>query len=105
MLGPAGILRGMQVTIDDDVIYRLNENVFSVPMPDENIVLEMGSEKYFGVRGAMRHLLDGLRGGLSLEAMIAQTCERYSVAPAVAREDIEAMLPKLIAVGIVERAA
>jgi predicted deacylase len=65
----------------------------------------MGSEKYFGVRGAMRHLLEGLREGLSLEAMIAETCARYRVDAEMARQDLEAMLGKLIAAGIVERAS
>jgi hypothetical protein len=87
------------------VIYRLSEGVLSVPLEDESILLAMGSEKYFGVRGAMRHLLEGLRGGLSLEAMIAETCARYQVTPEVARGDLEAMLPKLTAAGILERAA
>ena len=86
-------------------IYRLSEGVLSVPIEDESILLAMGSEKYFGVRGAMRHLLEGLRGGLSLEEMIVDTCARYRVAPEVARQDLEAMLPKLIAAGIVEQAA
>ena len=86
-------------------IYRLSEGVLSVPVEDESILLAMGSEKYFGVRGAMRHLLEGLRDGLSLEAMVAETAARYRVAPEVARQDVEAMLPKLIAAGIVERSA
>ena len=93
------------MTRDSEEIYRLNQSVFSVPMGDESIVLEMGAEKYFGVRGAMRHLLEGLRGGLSLDAMIAETCARYSVDREVARQDIEKMLPRLIAAGIVERAS
>jgi len=86
-------------------IYRLSEDVLSVPVEDESILLAMGSEKYFGVRGAMRHLLEGLREGLSLEAMVAETCTRYGVPPEVARQDLEAILPKLIAAGIVERSA
>jgi hypothetical protein len=93
------------VSIGGGDIYRLSEGVLSVPVEDESILLAMGSEKYFGVRGAMRHLLEGLRDGLSLEAMVADTCRRYRVAPEVARQDLEAMLPKLIAAGIVERAA
>jgi hypothetical protein len=36
----------------------------------------------------MRHLLEGLRDGLSLEAMVAETAARYRVAPKVAREDL-----------------
>jgi len=93
------------VSIDCDEIYRLSDGVLSVPVEDESILLAMGSEKYFGVRGAMRHLLEGLRDGLSLEAMVADTCARYQVAPEVARQDLEAMLPKLIAAGIVIRSA
>jgi hypothetical protein len=93
------------VSISCEDIYRLSDGVLSVPVEDESILLAMGSEKYFGVRGAMRHLLEGLRDGLSLEAMIAETCVRYRVAPEVARKDLEAMLPKLIAAGIVERSA
>jgi hypothetical protein len=85
-------------------IYRLGEGVFSVPVQDESIVLAMDSDKYFGVRGAMRHLLESLREGMSLEAMVADTCARYPVTPEVARQDIETMLPRLIAAGIVERA-
>ncbi|HYJ81676.1 MAG TPA: PqqD family protein, partial [Allosphingosinicella sp.] len=84
-------------------IYRLSEGVLSVPVEDETVLLAMGSEKYFGVRGAMRHLLESLRDGLSLEAMVADTCTRYGVAAEVARRDLEAILPKLIAAGIVIR--
>ena len=84
--------------------YRLREGVLSVSIAEESIVLAMGSEKYFGVRGAMRHLLEGLREGLSLDAMVADTCSRYQVSPEAARRDLEAMLPKLIDAGIVERA-
>lgn len=86
-------------------IYRLSEGVLSVPVEDESILLAMGSEKYFGVRGAMRHLLEGLRDGLTLEAMIADTCTRYRVAPEIARQDLEAVLSKLIDAGIVIRTA
>jgi hypothetical protein len=93
------------VGVSCEVIYRLSEGVLSVPVEDESILLEMGSEKYFGVRGAMRHLLEGLRDGLSLEAMVADTCTRYRVAPEVARQDLETVLPKLIAAGIVIRCA
>lgn len=93
------------MSISCEEIYRLSDGVLSVPVEDESILLAMGSEKYFGVRGAMRHLLEGLRDGLSLEAMVADTCARYRVGPEVARQDLEAMLPKLIAAGIVIRSA
>lgn len=93
------------MSINCDETYRLSGGVLSVPVENESILLAMGSEKYFGVRGAMRHLLEGLREGLSLEAMIAETCARYRVDAEMARQDLEAMLGKLIAAGIVERAS
>lgn len=93
------------MSTDCEEVYRLSDGVLSVPIEDESILLAMGSEKYFGVRGAMRHLLEGLRDGLSLSAMVDATCTRYRVAPEVARQDLEAILPKLIASGIVERSA
>lgn len=92
------------MTTKSEYIYRLSEGIFSVPVEDESVVLAMGSEKYFGVRGAMRHLLEGLREGLTLSAMVAETCARYQVASEVAEQDLEDMLPKLIKAGIVERA-
>lgn len=93
------------MSINCEETYRLSEGVLSVPVENESILLAMGSEKYFGVRGAMRHLLEGLREGLSLEAMIAETCARYRVDAEMARQDLETMLGKLIAAGIVERAS
>lgn len=89
----------------DGEVYRLNDGILSVPVEDESILLAMGSEKFFGVRGAMRHLLEGLREGLTLEAMIGETCDRYRVTAEEARQDLEAVLAKLIAAGIVQRAA
>lgn len=89
----------------DNEIYRLSDGVLSVPIESEGMLLEMESEKYFGVRGAMRHHLEGLRDGLSLEAMVAATCARYQVTPEVARQDLEAILPQLITAGIIERSA
>lgn len=103
--GPANGVSGGVVSTSCEEIYRLSEGVLSVPVEDESILLAMGSEKYFGVRGAMRHLLEGLREGLSLEAMVAETSTRYRVSPEVARQDLETVLPKLIAAGIVERCA
>lgn len=78
-----------------ETVYKLRDDVLSVPVGSENVLLAMGSDKYFGVRGAMRHLLEGLREGMSLEAMIAATCATYTVDPAVARRDLEAALQRL----------
>jgi hypothetical protein len=103
MLGGRSDVSEGGVSKNSDETYRLSEGVLSVPVEEESILLAMGSEKYFGVRGAIRHLLEGLRDGLSMDSMIADTCARYGVGPEVARKDLETVLPKLIAAGIVER--
>jgi hypothetical protein len=83
--------------------YRLAEGVLSVDLEEENILLSVGSGKYFGVKGAMRHLLEGLRDGLSSGEMVALTCDRYDVAREDAVSDLDEMLGKLVAAGIVEQ--
>lgn len=84
--------------------YRLAEGVLSVPVEDEAILLTMGTGKYFGLRGAMRHLLEELREGLAFDAMVASICARYNVEPSEATRDLERMLPRLVAAGILEPA-
>lgn len=84
--------------------YRLAEGVLSVPVEDEAILLTMGSGKYFGVRGAMRHLLEELREGIDFQTMVERTCARYDVAPDEAARDLQRVLPRLVAAGILEPA-
>lgn len=97
--------RGGGVSEGRDGIYRLSQSVLSAPVGGETVLLTMDSEKYFGVRGAMQHLIEGLREGLSVDDMVDQTCARYEVEPDLARSDIQSMLAKLIAADIVERTA
>ena len=82
--------------------YRLAEGVLSVGVDDEVILLSIQAGKYFGVRGAMRHLLEDLREGLSLDEMVRRTAAHYDVSPERAREDIESILPRLVAADILE---
>jgi hypothetical protein len=83
--------------------YRLAEGVLSVELEEENILLSVGSGKYFGVRGAMRHLLEGLRDGLSFGEMVARTRDRYDVGREEAARDLRAILARLVGAGIVEQ--
>jgi hypothetical protein len=87
----------------DQEFYRLAEGVLSVGLGEENILLSIGSGKYFGVKGAMRHLLEGLREGLTFDEMLVRTCTRYDVTREDAARDLGDMLRKLTGAGIVER--
>jgi len=82
--------------------YRLADGVISVPLEDEVVLLAMGSGKYYGIRGAMRYLLEDLREGLAFDAMVESSCARYDVAPEEAARDLDRMLPKLVEAGILE---
>jgi hypothetical protein len=86
-------------------IYRLSEGVLSVGLEDENILLATAPGKYFGVKGAMRHLLEDLRGGLTMEDMLERTLARYDVSREEAQGDLAGTLPRLVQAGIVEPAA
>jgi hypothetical protein len=85
--------------------YRLAEGVLSVPVEDEAILLSIGSGKYYGIKGAMRHLIEALRGGLPFEEMVARTCRRYDVGEEEAARDLERMLPRLLDAGIIQSAS
>ena len=82
--------------------YRLVGDVLSVAVENEAILLSVGAGEYYGIRGAMRHLLEELRDGLRFEEMVARLCSRYDVAPGEAARDLEQMLPRLIAARIIE---
>jgi hypothetical protein len=93
------------MTEADQESYRLAEGVLSVDVEDENFLLSINSGKYFGVKGAMRHLLEGLRDGLSFAEMVALVCERYDVGREDAADDLRQVLGRLVAAGIVEQVA
>jgi hypothetical protein len=81
--------------------YRLADDVLTVESDDETVVMGYSSGKYFGVRGAVRHLLDGLRHSMTFEEMVADMATHFSIAAADARLDLEEIIPKLAAAGIV----
>lgn len=91
------------MSFEPTAAFRLSDGALSVSLEEEGIVLGPTSDRYFGVRGAARHLLESLRDGMTVEAMIAVFQQRYDVTRDVARRDIEAILPKMIAAEIVSR--
>ena len=82
--------------------YRIADGALCVPVDDEAIILSISLGKYFGIRGAMRHLLEELRDGLSFDEMVARTCARYRVGRGRAAEDLQRIVPHLINAGILE---
>ncbi|MGZ9098246.1 MAG: PqqD family protein [Brevundimonas sp.] len=91
------------MSIESTAVYRLSDGALSVSLEEEAVVLGLGKDRYFGVRGAARHLLEGLRGGMTVEAMVSEFQRRYDVTTEAARRDLETILPKLVAADIVTR--
>lgn len=85
--------------------YVMAEGAIVVDMDEESIALNVDAGRYFGVRGAMRHLIPDLRAGTTREAMVARLCELYDVTAEAAARDIDRMLPQLIEAQLVRQVA
>ena len=81
--------------------YRLADDILTVETADETMIMGYASGRYFGMRGAIRHVLDNLRRNSTLEEMVANVTAHFGVPVEVARRDLEEIVPKLIAAGIV----
>lgn len=86
---------------DKNTCYRLADNMLIADVDGESVVLAVESSRYFSVLGSMRGLLDGLRDGMTTEAMVSAMCAQFDVSREDAQSDIAAMLPQLIAAGLV----
>ena len=85
--------------------YVMVEDAIFVDTDEECIALTMGAGRYFGVRGAMRHLMPDLRAGATREAMVERLCTLYDVTPEAAAADVDRMLPQLIEAQLVRQVA
>lgn len=85
--------------------YRLADDVLTVEVDDETILMGYASGKYFGMRGAIRHVLDRLRCNSTLEEMAGDISAHFGVSIEVARGDLAGIFPKLLAAGLVVDAA
>lgn len=83
--------------------FKLSEEVLAVQTAGEDVLMDYRSGKYFGIRGAMRCLVEPLREGLSMEQMLERVSEHFSVPEAVAEEDLRNILPKLLDGGLIQR--
>lgn len=83
--------------------YVMAEGAIVVDMDEESIALNVDAGRYFGVRGAMRHLMPDLRTGTTHEAMVVRLCALYDVTPEAAGADVDRMLPQLIEAQLVRQ--
>ena len=83
-----------RVTVPDDVlISRLQE---------ESVILNLDSERYYGLDDVGTHFLSVLTASDSIETAFDQLRNEYNVDPQVLRADLLALVDKLIEQGLVE---
>lgn len=91
--------------LPDDALYqgsfRLSEGLLIAEVREESVILAMESSKYFGLKGAMRALLDNLREGAEFGVMVDTLCARFDVSRDAATSDLAGVIPQLLAAGLI----
>ncbi|HSK64739.1 MAG TPA: PqqD family protein [Pyrinomonadaceae bacterium] len=81
---------------DDDLISRLQE---------ESVILNLDSERYFGLDDVGTRFLSVLTTSDSIEAAYQSLAEEYDVDGEVLRNDLVALIQNLLQQGLIEVAA
>ena len=81
--------------------FRLSESLVVADVGDESVILAMESSKYFGLKGAMRALIDNLRDGIGFEAMVDTLCAKFDVTRDAAASDLASVIPRLLAADLI----
>ena len=83
-----------RVTVPDDVLIS--------NLQDESVILNLESERYYGLDDVGTRFLSILTTSESIEAAYDRLREEYEVDPQVLRKDLLALAEKLIEQGLIE---
>jgi hypothetical protein len=83
-----------RVTVPDDVLIS--------NLQDESVILNLDSERYYGLDDVGTRFLSILTTSESIEAAYDRLREEYEVDPQVLRKDLLALVEKLIEQGLIE---
>ena len=85
--------------------YRISSRASDSRVADETVILHLGSDTYFGLDPVGTVIWEGLRQGLSTDAILARLTARFAgTEPARIARDMEAFLADLLAHDIIEPA-
>ena len=70
---------------------------------DEAVLLDLKSEKYFSLDDVGTRIWQMITEHQTIDAVVAQVMNEYDVADAVVRADVEALVAKLIAAGLLQQ--
>jgi hypothetical protein len=93
-------MRGMPISFSDRV--QVPDGVLISNLQEESVILNLESERYFGLDGIGTRMLSVLTTSDSIEAACEVLAEEYDVDRQVLREDLLALVENLVTQGLVE---
>ena len=93
----------MQISFSDRV--RIPDDVLISRLQEESVILNLDSERYFGLDDVGTRILSVLTNSDSIEAAYESLLGEYDVDRVVLREDLLALIESLLQKGIVQVSA
>lgn len=93
----------MQISFSDRV--RVPDGVLISHLQEESVILNLDSERYFGLDDVGTRMLSVLSTSDSIEAAFESLRAEYAVDGEVLRQDLLALVESLVQQGIIELAA
>jgi hypothetical protein len=94
---------GMQISFSDRV--RLPDDVLISRLQEESVILNLDSERYYGLDDVGTRFLSVLTTSNSIDAAYQSLVEEYDVDRDVLRQDLVALIQNLLQQGIIEVSA
>ena len=93
----------MQISFSDRV--RVPDEVLISRLQEESVILNLDSERYFGLDDVGTRFLSVLTTAESIDAAYESLAEEYDVDREVLRQDLVALIQNLLQQGIIEVSA
>jgi hypothetical protein len=90
----------MQISFSDRI--RVPDDVLISRLQEESVILNLDSERYFGLDDVGTHMLSVLSTSESIEAAYESLLDEYDVDGQVLRQDLLTLVESLLQKGIVE---
>lgn len=94
-----------RIRVDYTKRLTIPETIFAQEIEGEVVLLDMGSENYFGLDVIGSEIWNLLKEGKTLQEIYDILLERYEVMPEKLKEDLEEFVSKLLESGLVSIAA
>jgi hypothetical protein len=90
----------MQISFSDRV--RVPDDVLISPLQEESVIMNLDSERYYGLDDVGTRFLSVLTTANSIDAAYQSLAEEYDIDREVLRQDLVALIQNLLQQGIIE---